>query len=123
MNSATYSEKNKGRLIKTISKFKHRKKKFIHKFNHSNNKSNHPFIKKLAQLNKNQITNLSSFDQRRIVFISLNGLYQTWKNCPLYILYTAILIMPLKREWIYEPYKYKQELSTYYITKCSIFNS
>eukprot|EP01083_Nonionella_stella_P086120 239027_1 len=56
---------------------------------------------------------LDSLDIRRIVFVSLFGFYHTWKRCPLHILYTCLLLMPLKRKWIYSPSKYRHELPSY----------
>eukprot|EP01084_Bolivina_argentea_P047007 86590_1 len=49
-------------------------------------------------------------DQRRIVFISLTGLYTTWKNVPPVLLQSALLLLPLKRKWIMKPSKYSKPL-------------
>jgi len=38
---------------------------------------------------------------RRVVFVSLMGLHQSWRDCPSMILYSSIFLLPLKREWIY----------------------
>eukprot|EP01083_Nonionella_stella_P143337 445362_1 len=51
----------------------------------------------------------SCVDIRRVVFVSLHGLYKTWKKCPPHVLYSALLIMPLRREWIYDHSKYHDE--------------
>ena len=53
-------------------------------------------------------------DQRRLVFISLNGLYESWTDCPFAQMYSALLILPLKKEWIYSPKKYKKELKLHF---------
>ena len=55
--------------------------------------------------------NTSTFSNKRAVFISINGLYQTWRNCPPISLYNAIFILPLKSEWIKSPNKYNHEYS------------
>lgn len=54
---------------------------------------------------------ISAFNCKRTVFISINGLYQTWRNCPPISLYNAIFILPLKSEWIKSPNKYHHEYS------------
>ena len=64
---------------------------------------------KYIQQNINAITDISSYDERRVVFVSLNGLFRTWKQCPSMILYHSMLIMPLKKKWIYNPSKYENE--------------
>eukprot|EP01084_Bolivina_argentea_P006941 13109_1 len=37
----------------------------------------------------------------RVVFISLIGLYESWRDCPMDILNRSIFILPLKKEWIW----------------------
>lgn len=54
---------------------------------------------------------ISSLCSKRIVFISINGLFNTWRNIPPISLYNAIFILPLKQEWIQTPDKYKHEYS------------
>eukprot|EP01083_Nonionella_stella_P007720 22244_1 len=49
-------------------------------------------------------------DQRRLVFVSCLGLYHTWESCPAAILYSAIFVLPLKRQWIYDPMRYQDEI-------------
>lgn len=61
-----------------------------------------------------------SLDARRVVFVSLIGLYQSWKDCPSVVLYSAVFILPLHRQWIYNPRKYEEELQSYVCTPCSI---
>eukprot|EP01083_Nonionella_stella_P198749 729462_1 len=78
--------------------------------------------KHLEQNNK-KITDLNSFDPRRTVFVSLIGLFQTWKKCPCYILYTALLVLPLKRQWIYYPSKYIDEIQSHFICQISAFSN
>eukprot|EP00483_Globobulimina_turgida_P004353 UN04362 len=68
------------------------------------------FILKYNALNQNLIDNVT-FDKRRVVFVSFIGLFKTWRNCPSLVLYTSLFILPLKEKWIYEPAKYKQEIS------------
>eukprot|EP01084_Bolivina_argentea_P315269 546157_1 len=54
-------------------------------------------------------------EERRIVFVSLTGLYDTWDQCPSSILYFALFILPLKRKWIYHPFKYRAEIEAHSI--------
>eukprot|EP00484_Ammonia_sp_Unknown_P025714 CAMPEP_0197033740 /NCGR_PEP_ID=MMETSP1384-20130603/12064_1 /TAXON_ID=29189 /ORGANISM="Ammonia sp." /LENGTH=318 /DNA_ID=CAMNT_0042463589 /DNA_START=61 /DNA_END=1017 /DNA_ORIENTATION=+ len=61
-------------------------------------------------------------DQRRVVFISLLGLYQTWKQCPPYLLYSALVIIPMKSSWIYRPRKHKEELRQSLLAQLSVFS-
>eukprot|EP01083_Nonionella_stella_P198750 729463_1 len=77
--------------------------------------------KHLEQNNK-KITDLNSFDPRRTVFVSLIGLFQTWKKCPCYILYTALIILPIKRQWLYYPSKYINEIQSHFIADISAFS-
>eukprot|EP01083_Nonionella_stella_P174810 607020_1 len=55
--------------------------------------------------------NIESYDTRRIVFVSALGLYQTWKQCSSSELYTAFLVMPLKKIWIDKPSRHRQHIS------------
>ena len=43
---------------------------------------------------------INSLDPRRVVFVSLFGLYRTWQDVPTYILYSCLIILPLKRSWL-----------------------
>jgi hypothetical protein len=38
--------------------------------------------------------------KKRVVFISVMGLHQSWKDCPISLLQSCILILPIKRKWI-----------------------
>eukprot|EP01084_Bolivina_argentea_P241586 405523_1 len=40
--------------------------------------------------------------QKRVIFVSLMGLYQSWKSCPSTILYSSIFLLPLQKQWIYQ---------------------
>ena len=77
-----------------------------------NNKilSNTDFILKYNKFEENKIKDINLLDQRRVIFISLIGLYTTWKNCPSIILYSAIFLLPLNQKWIYNPTKYKKDI-------------
>ena len=55
--------------------------------------------------------NISSFNTKRTVFISIHGLYQTWRNCPPISLYNAIFILPLKSEWLKSPKNHDHDYS------------
>eukprot|EP01084_Bolivina_argentea_P222905 377253_1 len=83
---------------------------------------NDEFIIKYNQNNKsNELTDITSFDPRRKVFISLLGLYRTWRNCPSNILYSSIFILPLKSKWIYSPLKYIDEIRSISILSSAVF--
>lgn len=58
----------------------------------------------------NQLDDIALSDKRRIVFISSNGLFNSYKQCPSHILYTSLLVLPLKKKWIYNPNRYQREL-------------
>ena len=60
------------------------------------------FIVDYNKRNSCDIDNNDSVDLRRVVFVSLIGIYKTWRNCPSHILYSSIFIVPLKRSWIYK---------------------
>eukprot|EP01084_Bolivina_argentea_P002771 5137_1 len=66
---------------------------------------------KTNMINNNKI-DIKSLDQRRVVFISLLGIYQTWRECPSFVLYSAIFVLPLKRDWLYNPEKYVNEIKS-----------
>lgn len=48
------------------------------------------------------IPDIKLLDPRRVVFVSLLGLYRTYMNTPTFILYSCLIILPLKRSWLYE---------------------
>mmetsp|Transcript_48908 Transcript_48908/g.81183 ORF Transcript_48908/g.81183 Transcript_48908/m.81183 type:complete len:272 (+) Transcript_48908:35-850(+) len=52
-----------------------------------------------------------SFNPRRVTFISVYGLFQTWRQCPPTSLYNAIFILPVKKKWIEAPFKYGHQYS------------
>jgi len=58
----------------------------------------------------NQLDDIALSDKRRIVFVSLIGLFKSYKQCPSHILYTSLLVLPLKKKWIYNPNRYQKEL-------------
>ena len=94
-----------------------RKLKLKKKNKCNNNVENEKFIINFHKeqikngIDNNDQNNTIKTDQRRTVFISLIGLYQTWKQCPSSILYSSIFILPLKSKWIYNPTKYENEIS------------
>lgn len=45
-------------------------------------------------------SDIDSLDPRRVVFVSLFGLYRTWQDVPTYILYSCLIILPLHRDWL-----------------------
>eukprot|EP00483_Globobulimina_turgida_P001078 UN01080 len=94
--------------------------------NSTENQHSEDFIIKLhRQQKRNGIIQNSKdellSDQRRVVFLSLIGLYQTWSICPTHILYSSIFILPIKKNWIYSPQKYKNEINENLVGKLTIF--
>eukprot|EP01084_Bolivina_argentea_P020735 38545_1 len=59
------------------------------------------FIVKYNRNTLNIINQLSMYDERRTIFVSLNGLYSSYNKCPSIVLHSAILLMPLQKQWIY----------------------
>eukprot|EP00483_Globobulimina_turgida_P000992 UN00994 len=118
MNHADKKQKN------SISKFIKSKLINIRKKRSPKNTDDSPdhFIKKYNQTSPNPTTDIKSLDLRRKIFVSLLHLYQSWQQCPSHILYSAIFILPLKQDWIYDPTKYMEELKTHMISKIGWFS-
>eukprot|EP01084_Bolivina_argentea_P002029 3742_1 len=91
---------------------------------HTKTNAYEEFIIKHKRLKRNNesIIDINSLDQRRIVFVSLLGLFQSWKQCPCYQLYTSLIIIPLKRAWVYRPSKYIKEIKSHVISHVSAFS-
>eukprot|EP01083_Nonionella_stella_P265804 899938_1 len=98
VNSCKLKLKSKRRKKKTRS---HPNDDFIIEYAHNSQSEDHPF-------------DINSLDKRRFVFVSLMGLYLTWKQCPTPILYSSIFILPLQREWIYNPLRYKSDIELHF---------
>eukprot|EP01084_Bolivina_argentea_P283798 486154_1 len=71
---------------------------------------NDSFILQYNRSNQNIITDIDTFDQRRLLFVSLFGLFRNWKKYPSIQLYSAIIMAPLKEKWIYNLSKYANEM-------------
>eukprot|EP01084_Bolivina_argentea_P258694 436236_1 len=95
------------------------------KTNIQNTKNTDDFIIKYHHLNvvNNNKTNIEPFDQRRVIFISIIGLYQSWRECPSFVLYSAIFLLPLRKQWIYDPAKYISEIQSNFVSQFSSFSS
>eukprot|EP01083_Nonionella_stella_P153076 491326_1 len=69
------------------------------------NRNKHPqddtFIAKY--LNHGPTQTIESLDVKRLVFVSLRGLYESWRHVPSSLLYISIFILPLKQKWLYQP--------------------
>eukprot|EP01083_Nonionella_stella_P091895 257013_1 len=67
----------------------------------------------IIQFNKTNVVNVGNTIacSKRVIFISLIGLVLSYKRCPPHVLYSSLLLMPLKRKWIYSS-KYVTELTT-----------
>eukprot|EP01084_Bolivina_argentea_P283799 486156_1 len=81
---------------------------------HSENKKlNHDaFIVQYNKYNKHKLTDPLLLDNRRVVFVSLIGMYNTWHKCPPVVLHSALCVIQLKKNWIYQPSKYMNEIKT-----------
>eukprot|EP01083_Nonionella_stella_P191350 708352_1 len=91
-------------------------------FKNKSKQNNDEFIVNYVQNNcKIKINDIKFLDQRRVVFISLMGLYNTWKSCPAITLYSSIFILPLKRDWIYYPTQYTNEIKSTFISQLTMF--
>eukprot|EP01084_Bolivina_argentea_P122482 217038_1 len=115
-----YDHDDKARNKSKLSKFICMKSKLKTFTSTTRNIYEAPIIEYLKE--NNEITDLTSFDQRRAVFVSLIGLFQTWKQCPCYLLYSALIIVPLRREYIYYPSKYMNEIQSHCISTLSAFS-
>eukprot|EP01084_Bolivina_argentea_P299970 517129_1 len=91
------------------------------KINSSTNKQSQEslFLTRIYKRNKeiDKKTDISTFDQRRTVFVSLIGLFETYTTCPTYVLYSSLLIMPLQKKWIYDISRHKKELESSFNSK------
>eukprot|EP01083_Nonionella_stella_P153882 494986_1 len=67
----------------------------------------------IIKFNKtNSIDNHLALCCKRVIFISLTGLYHTYMKCPSHVLYSALLILPLKKQWVYSPSNHMNELQS-----------
>eukprot|EP01083_Nonionella_stella_P063882 166016_1 len=80
--------------------------------NISSSKTNDAFIINHHRNNtvNDPSSSLDALSHKRVIFISLIGLYQSYKKCPAHILYSSLLIMPLKKDWVHSPSKYMDQL-------------
>eukprot|EP01084_Bolivina_argentea_P164109 285353_1 len=62
--------------------------------------------------------------EKRVVFISLIGLYRSWKfkNIPPLTMNDCLLLVPMKQIWIYQPSKYENELRTSFMSQITMFS-
>eukprot|EP01083_Nonionella_stella_P015572 43577_1 len=67
---------------------------------------------------KESVLSADALDPRRLVFVSLVGFYQTWRRVPSVLLYSSLLMMPLKREWILHPSDHISELQDNICSPC-----
>eukprot|EP01083_Nonionella_stella_P148420 469739_1 len=76
----------------------------------------------IIEFNKNKNNCNSAADayhvalcSKRVVFVSLIGLFQTYNTCPSHVLYSSLLLLPLRKKWVYSsdwPRKYISELKS-----------
>eukprot|EP01084_Bolivina_argentea_P073503 133382_1 len=84
--------------------------------NQLNSKTKDEFIIKYAH-NKSKFNKEthSSLDMRRTVFISLLRLYQCFLITPSHILYACLIFLPLKKIWIYKPFRYRRSCTVLHL--------
>eukprot|EP01084_Bolivina_argentea_P183268 316271_1 len=82
------------------------------------------FIIKYNKLNErnNNTIDIKSLDQRRVIFVSLIGLFSSWRECPSFVLYSAIFLLKLKREWVYNPAQYVNEIKAHFVSQLNSFS-
>ncbi len=71
------------------------------------------FIIEYNKNNNNKVT-YSLLDNRRVIFISFVGLFNTFDQCPAVVLYSCLCVMPIKKKWIYQSLKHFNEINTEY---------
>ena len=49
------------------------------------------------------------------------GAFKTWKQVPLLSLYSCIFILPIKRDWLYDPFKYQSDIDATFIGQITLF--
>eukprot|EP01083_Nonionella_stella_P033687 92192_1 len=94
--------------------------KLTSKSNSCSSQSNDVFIMNHLKNNKqtDKSVDIDSLDNRRLVFVHLPGLYQSWRCVPSVLLYTSLMILPLKQEWIELPDQHVAELQDNICTPC-----
>eukprot|EP01083_Nonionella_stella_P011803 33485_1 len=82
----------------------------LHKalFTNNSTKPNDEFV--IHQLRDDDAQTIESLDVRRLVFINLPGLYNSWHRVPCSLLYIALFLVPLKRKWLHQPSTLANEL-------------
>jgi len=76
------------------------------------NKKIDEFIIKHYRQNKdkNCSVDIEELNKGRTVFIGTNAIFKCWQDISSATLYTSLLLLPMKKQWIYSPNKHKQEL-------------
>eukprot|EP01083_Nonionella_stella_P166126 554447_1 len=69
-------------------------------------------------LNHDPVQTIESLDVKRLVFVNLRGLYESWRRVPSSLLYISIFILPLKQKWLYQPTKLAHELQQVFPAQC-----
>eukprot|EP01083_Nonionella_stella_P014844 41563_1 len=88
----------------------------------SNSKRRQCKLLKYLSSTINKYTQSSEQRQRRVIFVSLIGLFKTWREVPFKIMSPAIFMIPLRREWIYNPLEHLQELGSCFISHLTLFS-
>merc|ERR1719471_7436 len=60
--------------------------------------------------NKNCSVDIEELSKGRTVYIGTNAIFKCWQEISSAKLYTSLLLLPMKKQWIYQPNKYKKEL-------------
>eukprot|EP01084_Bolivina_argentea_P210414 358147_1 len=105
-NSSSDSNTNKNKPVLN-QKQKQKQKQTQNKLQHKS--YDEFFINHHKLYSLSHTIDVSLINPKRIVFISIIGLYRSWKCCPSILLYNAIIITPLKKDWIMQPDAYRHE--------------
>eukprot|EP01083_Nonionella_stella_P052076 138318_1 len=68
------------------------------------------------------LSNQSVDDHRRIVFVSLIGLYLSWRDVPFKVMNNALIVTPFCRKWIYHPCVYRKQLRSCFVSQFTFFS-
>lgn len=60
---------------------------------------------------------------KRVVFVSLLGTYQTWEQAPAHVLYSAIVILPFKQDWLNQPSQHENDIKAHFASQVSSFHA
>ena len=81
-------------------------RKSLSKSSKTSSKIDETFFIEYHQQSQSRFNNLENVDlKKRVIFISLMGLYHSWRDCPSTVLLSSIFILPLRKQSIYQTNK------------------